>query len=222
MKDKRRVFERGPNRACVAVTGDERRADAGAGGMHEQDGAAPVHLGVDRLELGFGDRAIETNDVHVDANAAQLVKAALHLLQGGVDMGQRQHDVGGDALRIAVGEVGVAVVQHLHRVHAFGLVRQIGRVVRRQYLLFDAGRIHQLEPPLDVLRRIRERMACHSALDRQMNRRRKPVTHELAEILWRVVRVHVDDHGVRPSSGCCSRATVNRAPRKTQAAGTRE
>jgi hypothetical protein len=28
-------------------------------GMHEQDRASPVHLGIDRFELGFGDRASE-------------------------------------------------------------------------------------------------------------------------------------------------------------------
>jgi hypothetical protein len=37
-------------------------------------------------------------------------------------------------------------------------------------------------------------MARHSALDRQMNRRCKAVTHELAEILWCVVRVDIADH----------------------------
>ena len=168
-------------------------------GMDEQDRAAPVHLRIDRLELGLGDRAVEADDVHVDADAAQLVKAALHLLQCGVDMRQRQHHVGGDALRVAVRQIGVAVVQHLDRFDAFRLVRQIGRMVRRQHLLFDPGRVHQLEPPADVLRRIRERVPRHSALDRQMNRRRKPVAHELAEILRRVMRMHIDDHDGFPA-----------------------
>jgi hypothetical protein len=34
---------------------DHRRADPRHGRMHEQDRAAPIHLGVDRLELRFGD-----------------------------------------------------------------------------------------------------------------------------------------------------------------------
>ena len=38
-----------------------------------------MHLGIDRLELGLGDRAIEADDVHIDADAAELVEAALHL-----------------------------------------------------------------------------------------------------------------------------------------------
>ena len=67
-------------------------------------------------------------------------------------MRQRQHHIGGDALRIAVCEVGVAVVEHLHRFDAFGLVREVGGVVWRQDLLFDPRLIHQPEPALDVLR----------------------------------------------------------------------
>jgi hypothetical protein len=69
--------------------------------MHEQDAAAPVHLRVDRLELRLGNRVTETGDIQVDADAAELVKAALHLAQGCVDMRQWQHDVGRDASRMA-------------------------------------------------------------------------------------------------------------------------
>ena len=47
----------------------------------EQDCAAPVHLGIDRFELRLGDRAAEAGDVHVHANAAELIETALHLAQ---------------------------------------------------------------------------------------------------------------------------------------------
>jgi hypothetical protein len=40
--------------------------------------------------------------VHVDADAAQLIETALHLLQRGIDMRQWQHDVGSDPLRVAM------------------------------------------------------------------------------------------------------------------------
>ena len=42
--------------------------------------------------------------------------------QRGVDMRQRQHDVGGDALRIAMRQIGISVVQHADRFDAFRLV----------------------------------------------------------------------------------------------------
>jgi hypothetical protein len=80
VQDKGCVFERGADRRAPAVVDDEWRADPRAGRMHEQYRTAPVHLGIDRLELGLGDRAAEANDVHIDTNAAQLVETALHLL----------------------------------------------------------------------------------------------------------------------------------------------
>ena len=189
------------------------------GRVHEQHGAAPVHLGVERLELGLGDRAAEADDVHVDADAAQLVEAALHLLQRRVDMRQGQHHVGADPVGVAVRELGIGVVQHLDRGHAFRLVRQIGRMVRRQDLPADPGLVHQPEAALDVLRRIRERVQRHAALDRQMHRRGKPVAHELAEILRRVVRVHIADHRPLPHSRCwaTTQRTVGRAHRLSKA-----
>src|SRR6516225_8127956 len=115
-------------------------------------------------------------------------------------MWQRQYHTGGDAPRILVRQVSVAVIEHLHRFDALPLVREVRGMVRRQNLLLHPGLIHQPEPALDVLRRIRERVARHSALDRQMNRRGKPVTHELAEILWRIVRMDIADHRAFPSS----------------------
>ena len=202
MQYKGRVLERGADGPPVVVVNDKRRADSRSCRVHEQHGTAPVHLGVDRLELGFGDRATETDDVHVDADAAQLIEAALHLLQCGVDMGQWQHHIGGDALRVAVRQVSIAVVEHLHRFNALPLVGEVRRMVRRQDLLLDPRLIHQPESALDVLRRIREGMARHSALDRQMDRRGKPVAHELTEISRRIVRMDVADHRAAP---LCSR-----------------
>jgi hypothetical protein len=58
----------------------------------------------------------------------------------------------------------------------------------------DAGVFHQPETGLDVLLRIRERVPRQTALYRQMRRRGKAVAHELAEILRRVVRMHIADH----------------------------
>src|SRR5205085_5546734 len=52
-----RVLERGADRRAVVVIDNEVRADPRSGRVHKQYRAAPVHLGVDRLELGFGDRA---------------------------------------------------------------------------------------------------------------------------------------------------------------------
>jgi hypothetical protein len=120
-----------PTAAAPAVIDDEGRTDPGAGRMNEKDHAAPVHLFVDRLELGLGDRAIEADDVHVDPDAAQLIETALHLFECGVDMRQRQHDIGRDALRVAVRQFGIAVVQHADRCDALRLVRQVRRMVRR-------------------------------------------------------------------------------------------
>ena len=93
VQHKGRVLQRGADRSPEIVIDDERRADPGSGRMDEQDRAAPVHLGIDRLELGLGDRAVEADDVHVDADAAELVEAALHLFQRGVDMRQWEHHV---------------------------------------------------------------------------------------------------------------------------------
>src|SRR5271163_1291377 len=126
VQHKGRVLERGADRGTKAVFGDERRADAGAGRMDEQDRTAPVHLRVDRLELGFGDRPVQADDVHVDADTAQLVEPTLHLAQGRVYMRQRQHHIRGDALWIAMRQIRVTVVQHLYRFDALRLVRQIG------------------------------------------------------------------------------------------------
>ena len=81
MQHEGRILERGADRTAVVVIDDERGADGAASRVHEQDGAAPVHLGIERFELGLGDRAAETHDIHVDADAAKLVEAALHLLQ---------------------------------------------------------------------------------------------------------------------------------------------
>jgi hypothetical protein len=47
-------------------------------GMHEQNRAAPVHLGIDRLELRLGDRPPEARDVHVDPAAAEFVQPTRH------------------------------------------------------------------------------------------------------------------------------------------------
>ena len=58
-------------------------------------------------------------------------------------------------------QVGVAVVQHLDRFDALRLVGEVRRMVRRQDLLLDPGLIHQLEPALDVLRGVRERVPRH-------------------------------------------------------------
>ena len=200
VQDESRVLERGADRRAPFVIDDERRADPAPRRMHEEDGAAPVHLGIERLELGLGDRPVETGDVHVDADAAELVEPALHLLQRRVDVRQGQHDVRRDPLRIAVRKVGIAVVEHLDGFDALGLVRQVGRVVRRQHLLLDPGLIHPLETVLDVLRRIRERVQRHPALRRQMSGRGKPVAHQPAEILRRIVRVDIADHQALPSS----------------------
>src|SRR5207302_3779413 len=103
-----RVLERGADRSAVAVIDNERRANAGARWMYEENSAAAVHLGIDRLELGFGDGPVEADDVHVDADAAQLVEPALHFLQRGVDMWQWQHHIRSDPLRIPVRQIGVA------------------------------------------------------------------------------------------------------------------
>jgi hypothetical protein len=162
--------------------------------MHEQHGAAPVHLGIERLELGLGDRAPEADDVHVDPDAAELVEAALHLLQRRVDVRQRQHHVGTYAIGEAMRELGIGVVQHLDRSDAFRLVRQIGRMVRRQHLAADARILHQTEAAFDIFLRIRERVPRQPVLHRQMRRRGKAVAHERAEILRRVMGVDVADH----------------------------
>jgi len=83
VQHKARVFQRSADRRGELVVVDERRADAVGRRMHEQDRAAPVQLGIDRLELRFGDRAGEARDVHVDPDAAKLVEAALHLIDAG-------------------------------------------------------------------------------------------------------------------------------------------
>ena len=86
--------------------------------MHEQDRTAPVHLGIDRLELGLGDRASEARDVHVDPDAPKLIEPSLHLAQRRVDMRQRQHDVGRDPPRVALRQFGITIVQQMQRLHA--------------------------------------------------------------------------------------------------------
>jgi hypothetical protein len=52
------------------------------------------------------------DDIHVDTDGAQLIEAALHLLEQGIGMRQRQHQLGTDAVGIAIRELGIGVVQH--------------------------------------------------------------------------------------------------------------
>src|SRR6516162_5387769 len=62
-------------------------------------------------------------------------------------------------------------------------------------------------------------MARHPALDRQMDRRSKPVAHKLAEISRRVMRMHIADHRAFPL--LCRRVKVK--PRRgARASGCRE
>jgi hypothetical protein len=109
-------------------------------------------------------------------------------------MRQRQHDVRRDPPRIARRQFGVAVVQQMQRLHAFGFVGQIGRAMRRQDLRLDAGRIHQLQPPLDVGRRIRHRVFRDAGRVRHADARREAIAHEVAERLRQVMRMDVTDH----------------------------
>src|SRR5579871_4121119 len=115
---------------------------------------------------------------------------------------------------MAMRELGIAVVQHLHRCDAFRLVGKIGRMVRRKDLPSNPGLIHQPKPALDVFLRIREGMAGHAALDRQMGWRREPIAHERAEISRRVMGMHIDDHDTLPtvSRGITLAAASSRRP----------
>jgi hypothetical protein len=105
----------------------------------------------------------------------------------------------------ALGGLVGGCVQHPDRGHTFPLVGKIRRVIWRQDLSSHPRLLHQPEPALDVLRRIRKWVARHSSLDRRMRRRGKPVAHELAEILRRVVRVDIADHQASP----CSRRKIS-------------
>jgi len=100
VQDKGRILERRADRGTETIIVDEGRADAGSRRMDKQDGAAPVHLGVDRLELAFGDRPVQADDVHIDADAVQLIEPAFHFTQCGVNMRQRQHHVRSNPLGI--------------------------------------------------------------------------------------------------------------------------
>src|SRR4029077_18334918 len=68
--------------------------------------------------------------------------------------------------------------------HAICLVRQIGRVVRRQHLLPDPGGVHQFQPALNILGRIRNRMTGDPPFHRDAYPRRKAVAHECEKLLW--------------------------------------
>src|SRR6266404_1178717 len=148
---------------------------------------------------------VQARDMHVDPDAAELIEATLHLPQCGVDMRQWQHDVGGNLIGIAVRRIGIAVrrigiavVQHADGSDTLRLLRQIGRAVRRQDLLLDAGGIHQFEPTNDVSRRVRNRMLRDPGLYPNPDTRGKSVTHQLAEVLWYVMRVDITDHDCLP------------------------
>ena len=146
VQDKGRILERRADRGTETIIVDEGRADAGSRRMDEENRAAPVHLGIDRLEFGLGDRTVEADDVHIDADAPQLIEPAFHLAECHVDMRQRQHDIGSDPLGMTVRQLGVAVVEHAHGSDALGLVRQIGGPVWRQHLLLDASDISSSRP----------------------------------------------------------------------------
>jgi len=67
-----------------------------------------------------------------------------------------------------------------------------------EHLLLDAGRIHQLEPSADVVRKVRNTMAGDAGLDRHSDAREKPVAHEVAEVLRDIMIVDVHDHEAGP------------------------
>ncbi len=212
VRHEHRVLDRVADRRAEPPVVDHRRAHPCHGRMHEQDGAAAVHLGVKRLELGFRHRAAEAGDVHVHADAAQFVQPARHLAQRCVDVRQGQRDVGGDAVRVARRQLGVAVVQQVDRRDALGFVRQVGLAVRREDLPLNPGGVHQREAALDVVGRIGHRVAGDALLVRHADPRRKAVAHERAEFLRNVMRVDVADHGIPPvlarAGHCCRRASV--------------
>jgi hypothetical protein len=200
MQHKARILERGADRRGEFVIVDKRRADAVGRRMNKEDRAAPVQFGVDRLELGLGDRAVEAGDVHVDADTAELIETALHLLEARVDMRQRQHHVGRDAIGMAMRQLGVAVIEQVDRLHAFRLVRQIGRAMRRQHLAFDPGRVHQFEAADNIGRRVGNRMLGDALLDLHTRPDPRPpaVAHEIAKGLRDIMGVDIADHVVAP------------------------
>jgi len=118
-----RVLQRGADCHRVAVVVDEGRADAVLHRVVEENGTTPVELGIERLELLLGAGAVEDRAADCRAQHPELVEAALHLLQRRVDVRQGQHDVRRDPLWIAVGKIGIAVVEHLDGFDAFRLVR---------------------------------------------------------------------------------------------------
>ena len=85
-------------------------------------------------------------------------------------MRQEQHHISGDAVRVAMRQLGIAIIQQLHRPQPFPLLRQIRRAVRRQHLFLGAGLVHQFEPAADVDRRARDRVVLTGTPTRGPNR----------------------------------------------------
>ena len=200
------VFDRRASRGAETVVGDERRAQASKGRVIEEHAVASIELGIDRLELDFGRRAIHDRERHGRPDEPELIQAALELAQRGVDVRQRQGDVGRESVGVAVRQFGKGVVAQPRRFDGIGLVGKIG-IARRgaEHLHPHARLLHELQACRDLIGRVGRRIG--------KARLRPPAQprDQLGIPLGVVVAVDVD-HGFNlSSSSALSHSILRRA-----------
>ncbi len=145
VQDDGAVLQRGAHGDRESVVVDHRRADAVLDRVVVQHGSAPIHLGIEGLELRLGRGTVEAGARHRDTEHAELVETTFHLAQGGVDVGERQRDEGGQPPRIPGGELSVTIVDEAGRLDRISLPLGIGRTGRRgEHLQLHAGVVHLL------------------------------------------------------------------------------
>jgi hypothetical protein len=86
------------------------RAGAVAGRVQVQHRAPAVQLGEDRLEIGLDQRAPENGGVHRHRGHAQVVQGPAQFAEGLLDLRQRQRGERAEAVRLALDQSGVLVV----------------------------------------------------------------------------------------------------------------
>lgn len=134
------------------VVGDLGRGDAVAGGVEVHHGVAAVEFLPHRCEGRVGQGSARGRGGQGHAHDTRRVEDAVEFGQGRVDVRQRKHDKGQEAVGVAVHQVGVPVVDHACGRRGVIRIRQCARQRGGgDHLPVHTGLVHQGEAGLEFL-----------------------------------------------------------------------